>query len=497
MSLKSTAKVVLLCCFALCLNIIYSALSFPAIQDGARPPYLLLEDEPSRVSQKILEPPSSTSLEEEASSENAKKHNEALPARYHADHYKKSLEETLKARADLKTAFYGFTPYSGLNNQLMRFIGMVYLAGGEDFGQIIEDNLAWKDTYGHNDFVPHHNLWDVVHWNSFYPKLPRFVSYNKEQHPHLDLTAQPPLNVDGIEYSTATVLKYNTNWDVWENRTITNPQPIVQNPQQGFNKVMQLHKKLQRGKKLGAEKEKHFEINKEMLQGALKPHPFIQQVIDKVATELGAGDKGYMTLHARIEPDMLVENLRVCYVSSCQPYCHYFCFKHHSDRNLLGQNEKVFNFTEIVSAIYEKYPEPPVGTVLLQFNRALLEAQVKAGKKARWFHENNNYNLEAINKLVQEGMWGGKVNVVEAGSREVEEAGDPYYKYYSNIAGGIVNLFLAINSDIMIGTETSTYSVQAVNTRYYRGLKENHFYTPEGLRWVTSPENDKPYKFGC
>lgn len=47
---------------------------------------------------------------------------------------------------------------------------------------------------------------------------------------------------------------------------------------------------------------------------------------------------------------------------------------------------------------------------------------------------------------VQNGMLGGKVKVVEAGSAMVEAAGNPFYKHYSNIVGGIVNFFfLAIH----------------------------------------------------
>ena len=153
--------------------------------------------------------------------------------------------------------------------------------------------------------------------------------------------------------------------------------------------------------------------------------------------------------------------------------------------------------TDIISAIYEKYPEPPVSSVLIQFNRALMEREAKSIKQNDKFHDINDNNLKEINKLIEEGMWGGKVKVVEAGSRIVEEAGDPYYKYYSNIAGGIVNLFLAIQSDIMVGTETSTYSVQAINTRHYRGLTENYFYRPEGLHWVTPPNVTKQHRFTC
>lgn len=159
----------------------------------------------------------------------------------------------------------------------------------------------------------------------------------------------------------------------------------------------------------------------------------------------------------------------------------------------------MWNVTQIFDAIYDKYPEPPVNTVLIQFNRALMENEVKRSKNMPddKFYQLNDYNLKEINRKVQGGMWGGKVKVVEAGSGIVEEAGDPYYKFYSNIAGGIVNLFIAIQTDIFIGTEVSTYSVQAMNTRFYREERENYVYRPEGLHWLTPPGVNKPHRFVC
>jgi hypothetical protein len=147
--------------------------------------------------------------------------------------------------------------------------------------------------------------------------------------------------------------------------------------------------------------------------------------------------------------------------------------------------------------IYSKYPEPPVTTVLLQFSRALMEKEAKRKDNNDKYHDLNHHNLEVMNNLVQKGMWGGKVKVVEAGSAMVEEAGDPFYKYYSVTAGGIVNLFLAIHSDIFIGTEISTYSTMATNVRYYRDWKENYFYRPDGLYHVTPPEGKRPFHFAC
>lgn len=108
-------------------------------------------------------------------------------------------------------------------------------------------------------------------------------------------------------------------------------------------------------------------------------------------------------------------------------------------------------------------------------------------------HHLNDRNLKEINRILKEGMWGGKVKVFEAGTELVKNTGHDWYGYFSEISGAIVNLYLGIQSDIFVGTEVSTYSSQAVNSRFYRDLQDSYFYRPDGLHEATS----KPHVFGC
>ena len=162
------------------------------------------------------------------------------------------------------------------------------------------------------------------------------------------------------------------------------------------------------------------------------------------------------------------------------------------------QDKKVTNITDIINMIYDKYPEPPVSTVLIVFARATLDTEVNSPhRNYANIHNLTVHKLNAIDEILECGMWNGKVKVVEAGSRMVEEAGDPFYKYYSNIAGGIVNFFLAKQADVLIGTEVSTFSVLAMNSRLYMENRENYFYRPQGLHWLTPPNVTKPHWFVC
>lgn len=412
--------------------------------------------------------------------------------------YQKMLQETLQPFPNVSTTFHSKVFFAGLCNQYMRFMGLIFLASMEGYGQIIEESIQWKDTYGHNDLVPHSMLWDVVHWNTYYPTLPRLVSFQQEI--HRDLT----LSLESINLNPGTFVRRNVQyhpsvighlWDQSSNHHNVSivPPPLMRKPMEGKNKYKQLVRQIDMDQ---AEKTNPVQLAmyKAMLEGALRPHPFLQGVIDQTrmellgagtGTETETGQKGYMVLHARVEPDMARENERIC------------------------RQYRVMNMTEILDMIYDQYPEPPVTTVLIVLSRALMEEEAqKQGMKNHHHHHNepdsfhimNDHNLKTLNDILQYGMWNGKVKVVEAGSQMVQEAGSDFYRYYSNIAGSIVNFFLAIQSNILVGTEISTFSTLAMNSRIYRGQLENYFYRPQGLYWM-SPSNDenvtKPHRFVC
>ena len=114
-------------------------------------------------------------------------------------------------------------------------------------------------------------------------------------------------------------------------------------------------------------------------------------------------------------------------------------------------------------------------------------------KNQEYFDQLNAYNLEVVNRVLKEGMWGGRVPCAEAGSKLVEEVGNPFYKRYKSTVGGILNMFLAIESDIFVGT-VSSYSTHTINTRFYQN-RPSYFYRPEGL--VPAIKDNKPHRFLC
>ena len=131
--------------------------------------------------------------------------------------------------------------------------------------------------------------------------------------------------------------------------------------------------------------------------------------------------------------------------------------------------------TDVIESLYKHFPEPPVSSVVIVFNRDLLEALVSeditptmnANKELRESFEDDSvrkltiHNLRAINDYVEKGLWGGRVLVYNSTSSkwlpgDVASAGlefDSAIKtssfaaaintgYFVNTAGGVLTVTL-------------------------------------------------------
>jgi hypothetical protein len=209
-----------------------------------------------------------------------------------------------------------------------------------------------------------------------------------------------------------------------------------------------------------------------------------------------------MTLHARVEPDM----------------------QHHP----VCRDKKVLKLRKIVDMIYSKWPEPPVDVVFLPINRQYLEEEgtlpknykntTKSNKKVNWIAVEN---LKLLNQLTNHGnnenggkssggMWNGRVPVVEFGSEALQGT---VYEKRPSISGSILNYFLSLDAHIYIGTEVSSFSLDVLAARFFRGFKEqvdtntnsstwnprmrNFKYLPTGLKSWIKNDMDAPPGFRC
>lgn len=383
--------------------------------------------------------------------------------------YEKQLDESLQPirNESLKTYSVGFRFFSGFCNQYMYFAGILFYAitNNIQLDQILLESLHWKDTLGTNGRVPFSALWDIVHWNTYYPTLPKLVRHNSKDFPEVMVSFK----------DIQTELRYREQptlvWNLTEGLTevnATKPFIIAGKTLQPVRQFRAYQRHI--GSNQIQDVKRQHNIFQVIAGGALRPHPEIEEMI-KIREE--ALDNDFMALHARIEPDMLEH-----------PIC---------------KDKKVNNMTEILEMLYSKYPEPPTKKVFLVFNRPLLEERSNHTSLSKDLRILSNYNLAIINDMMKNGMWNGTVKVVEGGANMVTDLSDnPLYKRYNSIVGAILSFFTALNSKIFIGTEISSYSTLAVQSRFYRGNRENYYYYPtSGLVWITDKDATFPPRFRC
>lgn len=262
--------------------------------------------------------------------------------------------------------------------------------------------------------------------------------------------------------------------------TATRPYPIGKKQTEAVHKYLNHNNRVYR---MGIERRS---IEMEVMNGALRPHPAIEDIIQEFIFDLQGLHETqnvvkkrsmhapYMVLHARIEPDMQK---------------HGAC-----------SDKKVYNLTDIVSQIEAKFVEPPTGIqiMVIILHRELLEKEVT---DASIENEMADYNLKALNELLEKGLWDGRVTVVEAGSKLAQQQTKyPFYAKYSAIVGAIINYFLSIDANLFFGTYVSSYSSAVISTRFFReniNSTHNYFYSNDGLIHVTPPGAAQPPKFQC
>jgi hypothetical protein len=182
-------------------------------------------------------------------------------------------------------AFYERKLISGYRNQMMCVTILILEAIRRGHGQFLVDTIPQKDTYGSNIYIPFAELWDLEHWNSFYPTLPRFVHPDPIIHDQWNpktrdftyrnaddslITEQPvhPYAFGFQRHLMAGYIRYAGGRGPYTNHRHRHPAEIL------------------------------------MLQGALRPSPYLQGIIDEKLQALDGTAANetveYITLHARV-----------------------------------------------------------------------------------------------------------------------------------------------------------------------------------------------------
>ena len=387
------------------------------------------------------------------------------------------IHQTLKERSNnsmKRTCLVQSSVNGGFCNQLWRFIGFIFLAAENNCSYILIENILWKDTWGTNQMIPHEFFFDIDKWNSFDYVLPSFTSYIPKVDTDIFQLSSRKITIISDKNETHTYnyrpgVKYKKEY--WKNAT--KPAPIAHvNPNQSINRFKQTMKAIS----VGQHPQPNENIYRFILSGALQPHPEIMETIREVVMAL-KNSGGFMIVHMRVEPDMLAQQ-RICY------------------------NKRVTSIKNITQMIYEKYPKPTVKHILLPVALDIMEKMEqsilnKPNETLSNIELLNRQNLVDLKNLLKYGMYGGKVKVLLAGSKLIEELASPYYKKYKVFTGSVLNYFISIESKIFIGTEVSSWSSSISNARLFRGKLQNYFFDPHGLHHITPNNDTKPHRFIC
>ena len=365
--------------------------------------------------------------------------------------------------------------WAGFRNQMMAFSAFVMHCGLSNYTQILYTTIRHRDQYGTSRFIGFEEIFDVEHWNSYYPKLPRMV--------HCDPSIFTDFNCTKNKYFEDRVNVANAT------------KPYAQSKQQ--NLFSQYMRYTQRTMKMFAQPSYPNPMDLEMMTGALKPHRDVQEIIDSAMRKLNQhdGEEGddtslsfassftniesdgnptqnlipYMTLHARVEPDM----------------------QHHNQ----CVDKKVTNLTDILNFMYDVWPTPPVKYVFIPINRQYMEkfgvVNTKNVTATDWLAV---HNLNELNRIVEHGLWNGTVKVFEFGANALKGT---KFENRSSIVGSMINFYIGLLGKIYIGNEVSSYAIDLLSNRFYRNLTENYKYLPDGLHHWTPPGTIYPQGFKC
>jgi hypothetical protein len=419
---------------------------------------------------------------------------------------KQHLIDSATTTAWSNVSTYSFGPrhlISGYRNQIMSLAMLMMKANDEGHEQFLLDTLRHKDTYGTNKFVPFEVFFDVAHWNSFYNaseykrtnqthnvrdhpiSLPRLVYYDQNLHHQWDNTtnsfveavrngSQTPTHPYGYLLPSTRLQMTYQRYAKGKTKYIQQQQQQQQKEQQQQQNIKWQH--MNRSDEFGQSKRNPAEIL--MLQGALKPHPTLQGILESLleqikprvntmapllnsSTNINTIDWSYMTLHARVEPDM--------------------------QRHPVCKDKKVLYLRTIIQMIETKFLHPPVSIVFMPINRQYLEKEgilpvndnPSSSSSSSDNHHNNSINwvavdnLRELNRIRQDGMWNGTVPVVEFGANALKGT---VYEHCPSTAGAILNFFLTLQPQcsIFIGTPVSSFSHDVLASRFYRGYRHYH-----------------------
>jgi hypothetical protein len=175
-------------------------------------------------------------------------------------------------------AFSEGSMYSGFRNQMQVFTILMLESIQQGHGQFLVETIRMKDLHGTNRYFSFHEMWDVEHWNVYYPQLPRLVLSDPELHDQYNPSKRKPYHENGN-----SILFNGTVVDGVPTR------PFYFGPQAtALRRYFRYSKG--KGEYLGPRGTPN-PADILMQTNALRPHPDMRAIVDKFLTTITRGEK--------------------------------------------------------------------------------------------------------------------------------------------------------------------------------------------------------------
>jgi len=348
----------------------------------------------------------------------------------------------------------------GYRNQYMRFVGLVSQALTADQNILLE-SVKWHEKSTHNA-IPFAMLWNVDVWNA-HPHLPKLIPFHITQHRQFNtkttiFAGSCPSVIQWFQSPHRTSL-------LAENKEMTLPFAAggARNGQPGnlwdyYRARDKYGLQIELGaigssSHTGKKESISLQTLEEWILSSMEPSVIVQSLVDSLKPK---GNK-YMALHPRIEPEMMD---------------HRHC-----------QADKIYNLNAILDMVTEypdfdstTYPELFVAVAMPQ----MMERQ--HSRNNLWYKDHIQ-NVQVLQTIFKEGLTKSRTDgnhhwhVWTAGESSLEDRN--VNQCMLQLMASIVNMELAIQADVFIGTAISTWSTSVWKYRHYRGLP-NYEFTKEG-----------------
>jgi hypothetical protein len=363
----------------------------------------------------------------------------------------------------------------GYRNQVIRLLSLVVTAKKRKIHNLLLPSLLWttqisidgKETWVP---IPHDLVFDVDHWNTFSPILPKLI----EASPDMDCWTTNLPNNSSLPLLSQEVVKRgfltpvaNLSHSLVTRDLVINLRllDVLRNVSSHCDTPLSVYGggtgagRLWRDYSNIINKKGDFLRADSTILKALRP----KQEWRDLATSCPASktSKDYIALHARMELEMMGH--------SCG-------------------REMERNLTRLFQHVQDLAEELKVGGVFVAVSRSGIE--IKNGTLYDKFKVYADENLDALNRVVGDGvsdgagLLGGDVKVFECGQHLMDKyySEHPHSIDYGSLLQSVVNFYIATEAKAFVGVRGSSYSTDIWTTRYHQGKGDSNYeYTKEGI----------------